>query len=493
MNRYQFSSTALDIKYFKEIIMAYKQRAPLPVEEGGTESLSFTPYAVICGGTTSTSALQSIAGLGSSGTILTSNGAGALPTFQAATGGVTSVTGTTNEITASPTTGLVVLTIPSTFIAPGSIAATTTVTATLGNITATSGNFSLPYTTTTVGMVTMNATPWIHNYSTGLNGRNFFAGGNAGNLTNTGTGNVGISGGYSFNSLSSLTSGNSNTCVGRLTGASISSGGNNTYIGAQCGQLGASTTSNNTGLGAGALVQASGTGNCSLGYFSNAQTNAGDYNLSVGTGTLQNFGSAGSYNTVIGAGQVSVTTSPGYNYGSGSPSNNILLCHPGVSAESNVMRLGNTGTGTMLVNKCFIAAIYNTAIGATNHIVSVDSLGQLGLVTNPQFFTWTTVTGTSQTLAVNNGYVLNNAGLVTGTLPATASVGDRIEITGLGAGGWLIAQNASQIVHLGNLTTTTGVSGSLASTNQYDSITLICIVTNTTWTVRGPVGNITVV
>jgi hypothetical protein len=48
---------------------------------------------------------------------------------------VSSVTGTANQITASPTTGAVVLTIPSTFTAPGSI------TATAGNITATSGNF----------------------------------------------------------------------------------------------------------------------------------------------------------------------------------------------------------------------------------------------------------------------------------------------------------------------------------------------------------------
>lgn len=41
-------------------------------------------------------------------------------------GEVVSVTGTANQITASPTTGDVVLTIPSTFIAPGSIRATTT-------------------------------------------------------------------------------------------------------------------------------------------------------------------------------------------------------------------------------------------------------------------------------------------------------------------------------------------------------------------------------
>ena len=39
---------------------------------------------MLCGGTTSTAALQSIASIGTSGQVLTSNGAGALPTFQAA-------------------------------------------------------------------------------------------------------------------------------------------------------------------------------------------------------------------------------------------------------------------------------------------------------------------------------------------------------------------------------------------------------------------------
>jgi hypothetical protein len=55
---------------------------PLPVAQGGTGVTSTTAYAVVCGGTTSTGNLQSIAGVGTSGQVLTSNGAGALPTFQ---------------------------------------------------------------------------------------------------------------------------------------------------------------------------------------------------------------------------------------------------------------------------------------------------------------------------------------------------------------------------------------------------------------------------
>ncbi|KQZ25855.1 hypothetical protein ASD50_20750 [Mesorhizobium sp. Root552] len=52
------------------------------VADGGTGRSSHTAYAVLCGGTTTTAAQQSIASVGSSGQVLTSNGAGALPTFQ---------------------------------------------------------------------------------------------------------------------------------------------------------------------------------------------------------------------------------------------------------------------------------------------------------------------------------------------------------------------------------------------------------------------------
>lgn len=56
----------------------------LVVANGGTGAGSLIPYAVLCGGTTSTGAVQSVASVGTAGQILTSNGAGNLPTFQAA-------------------------------------------------------------------------------------------------------------------------------------------------------------------------------------------------------------------------------------------------------------------------------------------------------------------------------------------------------------------------------------------------------------------------
>lgn len=54
----------------------------LPVDSGGTGATSATSYAVLCGGTSSTGAFQSVASVGTAGQVLTSNGAGTLPTFQ---------------------------------------------------------------------------------------------------------------------------------------------------------------------------------------------------------------------------------------------------------------------------------------------------------------------------------------------------------------------------------------------------------------------------
>ena len=73
----------------------------IDVSHGGTGDASLTAYSLLCGGTTSTGAVQSVASVGSSGQILTSNGAGALPTFQTATTPVTSVSGTSNRITST--------------------------------------------------------------------------------------------------------------------------------------------------------------------------------------------------------------------------------------------------------------------------------------------------------------------------------------------------------------------------------------------------------
>jgi hypothetical protein len=106
---------------------------------------------------------------------------------------------------------------------------------------------------------------------------------------------------------------------------------------------------------------------------------------------------------------------------------------------------------------------------------------------------WVDQTTASVTMAVNTGYTSDaGASLVTFTLPATAAIGDSVEINGKNAGGYTIAQAAGQVIHYGNQVTTVGVTGSLASSNQWDCVKLRCVTANTTWTVVSSTGNLTV-
>jgi len=91
------------------------------------------------------------------------------------------------------------------------------------------------------------------------------------------------------------------------------------------------------------------------------------------------------------------------------------------------------------------------------------------------------VNGTTQQAVGSASYISNNASLVTITLPATSSVGQRLSVVGNGAGGWRVAQNAGQQINKSATATTTGTGGSLSSANRYDTAHLVCTVANTTW------------
>jgi len=148
-----------------------------------------------------------------------------------------------------------------------------------------------------------------------------------------------------------------------------------------------------------------------------------------------------------------------------------------------------------------ILFVEDTLAAASNGYVwtlADDTTGEGGWAPAPggSGMTWTEVTGTSQSMAINSGYIANNAALVTLTLPDTAAVGSIVRVTGLGAGGWRIAQNAGEQIIWeeggvdGTNETTIGVGGRLDSTDDYDSIELICLVANTTWGVLSSKGNI---
>ncbi len=108
------------------------------------------------------------------------------------------------------------------------------------------------------------------------------------------------------------------------------------------------------------------------------------------------------------------------------------------------------------------------------------------------YYTWNSISATSQALVTGNAYIPTSGSLTTFTLPTSPGIGDHYIILGRGAGGWTMAQNASQTVYIGLRSTTTGTGGSLSSNNNRDAIEILCVAANE-FEIVNVLGNITVV
>lgn len=101
--------------------------------------------------------------------------------------------------------------------------------------------------------------------------------------------------------------------------------------------------------------------------------------------------------------------------------------------------------------------------------------------------------GASQTLAVNTGYFCSSGGALSLALPTTSSVGDVIAVVLDGSTSWTVTQGAGQQMRIGNVETTSGAGGSIASTSVGDTIYFVCRTANTRWVVINSTGVFTVV
>lgn len=178
------------------------------------------------------------------------------------------------------------------------------------------------------------------------------------------------------------------------------------------------------------------------------------------------------------AAKLGTQTSNGLAYGGGTTAAVNWLGE----AIDGQLPIGNTGSAPTL-------ATLTAGVGIT----ITNGSGSITIDADNGAMDWNEITVTGPTgMAVDNGYIANNAGVVGLTLPATSAIGDIIKVDGKGAGGWSIGQNAGQTIHFLAQDTTTGAAGSLASTGQYDCVTLRCITANTDFVVETSVGNITV-
>lgn len=153
-----------------------------------------------------------------------------------------------------------------------------------------------------------------------------------------------------------------------------------------------------------------------------------------------------------------------------------------------------TSTGTLEGISLEDIAGMDEAIALINQRIEELELALQNQTNNAGRIEYVSVTGATQALTSNAGFIANNASArAVMTLPVTAMVGSVIDVVGVAAGGWQIAQNATQQIHFGNKVSTSGTGGTLSSTNAKDSVYLLCVTADTTWTVLRAVGNLEIV
>jgi len=432
------------------------------------------------------------------------------------------VGGTAPSFTASPTV--------SGTITGNAISSTTTVTAGT-NLVSTAGNLLLPATTATVGQIKFNNYTWAHS---GANvtgeARNVFIGYGTGATAFTaseleGIVFIGYHSGYSLSHTGGGRNGFYNLGIGSENQRLVSTGYFNTSMGDSC-LWSLTTGKSNTAIGAGSLAHIiTGSHNVGIGcarvtsgidnyagksYTSSESSNIVIQNIGVigesnkirigtqgsGDGQQDACYIAGIYNTSVGATAGVVLSDSDSKLGGLAGAAGTVLMGGTKPAFSTATYPATVAKGDVLVASATNVVDIVTGAATAGYVLTANGAGSaptFQVIPGLVGMTWSEVTADTA-LAASNGYITNKAGTrCECILPATAAVGEVFAITGKGATGWQITQNANQIIYFASSNTTTGVGGSLSSSGTYDCIELVCITADLYFVVKSVVGNITVV
>lgn len=320
-----------------------------------------------------------------------------------------------------------------------------------------------------------------------------------------------------------LTEGNYNTLIGTGVGTSITTGGQNLIVGSLAGQS-LTTQGGNVGIGVQAMRFATTSSSIAIGNQILAYATSNNHVAIGGLFAL----TSGASSTAVGISALASATTGGYNTAvgwragwQGNGSNNIFLGNFAGAYETGTYKLligsvenysesvGRSSAiihGTMSATSSSQVLDLNAKVKVTykpdgpNTIAAYDSNGyfaEASLGDNLYFedgslnvdlnaFTWVSVTA-GQTMDINTGYILNDSGLKM-TLPDTCNPGDIIKIVSNGYGLFELYPGSGQtIVENGSNSTTSRVD----STDNYDTIELICTIANDRWIVNNKKGSYT--
>lgn len=321
--------------------------------------------------------------VGTSGQILTSNGAGVAPTFQAAPGGSISITGNSGgALTGSSFT----FTGASTGLLFSGLGTTQTLTGTLG---VANGGTGIATATAYAPIIAgTTATGAFQVASTGQGTAGFV-------LTSTGSSSLPTWQAAAGGGITAI-SGNSGTATGSTINlvTTLANAGKTPQFAASGNSvtLNLSDTNGNLFIGpnAGTLTPGSGgfniaLGSMSLNNLSNSSQNIiiGDFNGSAITTGGSNIGMGSSMfgNLSTGTGNCGFGTFAGLQWNTGTESDNIIFNSQGVTGDNNTLRLGQaTGTSSRELKAAYICGIDGVNVGSVSKVVTMAS-DQLGTAT----------------------------------------------------------------------------------------------------------------
>ncbi len=474
----------------------YALTVPVTVSLGGTGLTSLTPYSVLTGGTGSS--LQQVSGVGTTGQVLTSNGAGNLPTWEntSLTGAIQTITGNTggplsgsNITFTGGSTGL-------SFIGSG-----TTETLQFAGITANDGDVNLAtdatnsminigigagIKTTTLGSTNTTSSTTIQSGSGALNLTS--ASGNIGISTtngtitaNSGTGTVGISTDATANSLNLGTgAGVKTTTLGSISSTSATT--------VQSGTGALNITSTN-----GPLTINSGTGTLSISSDAaattvNIGTGAGAKTITLGstdttsTTTLQAGSGGVKLGTVAEGALVTSSTSVISTVtGTAGGGQALISGATGVSPSFGTLGVVGGGTGLTSLTPYTIVAGGTSSTNPLQQISGTGTTGQVLTSNGPAALpSWqnTSLTGAIQTITGDTGGALsgsniNFSGGSTGLSFNGAGTTETLQFTGITANGGTVSLATDATTSALNIGTGAGAkTTTLGSTNTTSATTI---------------------
>jgi photosystem II stability/assembly factor-like uncharacterized protein len=181
--------------------------------------------------------------------------------------------------------------------------------------------------------------------------------------------------------------------------------------------------------------------------FANTASNlSGSLPSSQLAGTLPASAFAGYTNTVS-------LTNSGNLFGGTFSGNGGGVTNVNVTNLTGVLADNQLPSNTAFVNSNQTFSGANTFTG-TNFFSGANNFTNRGNSFVGSFFGnglvgWIPTNGTALQADIDHGYLVTNSQLTTVTLPASPTSGDIVRISGAGAGGWQVAQNANQAI-LGN-------------------------------------------